>query len=342
MYFAILSNQNPIAFSQKNMIWVGVNPPVKSGSTNPVENTSSTPNLTSGNTETTGNKVKSDEQISRNISAEKGLARLDALVAKSLLGKSQTTNQLKGLPQGGNISAEKGLARLDALVAKSLLGKSQTTNQLKGLPQGGAVFAPPPVSNVVVTVTFDSITVHNRHDIGSFNDGEYYLVAYVQGKKVDLTHASGPGAGLWDVSDGETLTFKQNNVAITEIPNNIPLSIFTVGIESDAAACDKGDYMTWDNVQAQRFRDDPQHIWPLFDAPVSEWPTKISKLQKMINSFLHCAAVFDDDDTLGTISKIYDPPSYGAGAHTNVVSSNGDFTLRYTISKGDACNASIC
>ena len=28
----------------------------------------------------------------------------------------------------------------------------------------------------------------------------------------------------------------------------------------------------------------------------------------------------------------YEPTGYGAGVHTNVVSSNGDFTLRYTIS----------
>jgi hypothetical protein len=338
MYFTILSGQNPIAFAQKNMVSVGVNSIATSDSTNPMKNTSSTPDLTSGNNETTSYNVKSDEQISRNISADKGLARLDALEAKSLVGNSYT-NQLKGLQQGGNISADKGLARLDALEAKSLVGNSYT-NQLKGLQQGGPVFAPPPVSNVVVSVIFNSITVHNNHEGAVSGDGEYYLVAYVQGKKVDLTHASGPGDGLWDVSNGETLTFKQDNVAITEIPNNIPLSIFTVGIESDA--CDKGDYKSPDNVQVQLFRDDPQHIWPLFDAPVSEWPIKISKLQKLLNSFLNCFGVFNSDDTLGTISKIYDPPSLGAGAHTNVVSSNGDFTLRYTINKGDACNASIC
>ena len=36
-------------------------------------------------------------------------------------------------------------------------------------------------------------------------------------------------------------------------------------------------------------------------------------------------------DRLGLINKIYTPTDWEEGAHTNVVSSNGDFTLRYTI-----------
>ena len=36
-------------------------------------------------------------------------------------------------------------------------------------------------------------------------------------------------------------------------------------------------------------------------------------------------------DRVGYINKLYYPPEYGQGAHTNVVSSSGDFTLRYTI-----------
>jgi hypothetical protein len=37
------------------------------------------------------------------------------------------------------------------------------------------------------------------------------------------------------------------------------------------------------------------------------------------------------NDILGVVTKIYDGPSYGGGVHSNVVSSTGDFTLRYTI-----------
>jgi hypothetical protein len=38
-----------------------------------------------------------------------------------------------------------------------------------------------------------------------------------------------------------------------------------------------------------------------------------------------------DNDRIGNLIKFYEPVDYGAGAHTNVVSSTGDFTLRYTI-----------
>ena len=44
------------------------------------------------------------------------------------------------------------------------------------------------------------------------------------------------------------------------------------------------------------------------------------------------------NDRLGNLIKFYEPPGqsyepigWGAGAHTNVVSDTGDFTLRYTI-----------
>lgn len=57
-------------------------------------------------------------------------------------------------------------------------------------------------------------------------------------------------------------------------------------------------------------------------------------------------------DSLGFINKLYYSPTYGKGAHTNVVTSNGDFTLRYTIDvvppigtggiePGDGCNDNL-
>jgi len=107
-------------------------------------------------------------------------------------------------------------------------------------------------------VTFNSITVHNKHEGPFSSDGEYYLVAYVQGRKVDLTRASGPGAGLWDVSNGQTLTFKPGTWAITDIPNNLPFSIFTVGHELDAC----NDY---------GFPDDIRERLPIFYNTVLDW-----------------------------------------------------------------------
>jgi hypothetical protein len=251
------------------------------------------------------------------------------------------TRPLKGLQQGGNISADKGLARLDALEGKSLVGKSHTTDQLKGLQQGGPIKAAPPVSNVVVAVTFNSITVHNRHDTGPFNDGEYDLAAYVQGRKVDLTDASqieyGLCAGwgcprpppLYDVGDGDTLKFAPDTQIITELPNTVPLSIFTVGTEVDG--CGRG-----------KFPDNIQETLPIFFDPQLDWLTPIAQFQDKTNSYAHCGGTFTDaNDILGTIREFYDPPGYGVGPH-EVKSSTGDFTLRYTISTGNACNASIC
>jgi hypothetical protein len=199
---------------------------------------------------------------------------------------------------------------------------------------GGKVLDPgniaPAGPNVQTVVTFNSITVHNNHEGFASGDGEYKLAAYVQGKKVGLTYASGPGSGLMDVSNGETLTFKRSNVAITEIPNNVPLSIFTVGHELDACP----------NIFD--FPDNIQQDLPIFFDPGLDWSSAISKYQNHLNSEWICrSASGNDDEILGTIKEFYDPPGYGVGPH-EVKSSNGDFTLRYTINKGDACNASIC
>jgi hypothetical protein len=50
------------------------------------------------------------------------------------------------------------------------------------------------------------------------------------------------------------------------------------------------------------------------------------------------ASPYGGSEVLGNIVKFYNPPGqsyepigYGAGVHTNVVSSKGDYTLRYTI-----------
>lgn len=201
-------------------------------------------------------------------------------------------------------------------------------------PTGGKVLdsnITPSGTNVQTVVTFDSITVHNKHEGAFSGDGEYALAAYVQGKQVDLTAASGPGAGLMDVSNGETLTFKQGNVAITEIPNNIPLSIFTVGHELDACP------------SSFKFPQNIQEKLPIFFDPGLDWSSAIFKFQHYLNYDLWVchSQTGNDDEILGTIKEFYDPPSYGVGPH-EVKSNNGDFTLRYTISTGEGCSASIC
>ena len=88
-----------------------------------------------------------------------------------------------------------------------------------------------------VKVIFDSMTVHNDHEGTLSGDGEYDIAAYVQGIKVGLTDTSGPGAGLWDVSSGETVTFDLGTEVTIDIPDIVPLSILTVGSEVDG--CDR-------------------------------------------------------------------------------------------------------
>ena len=199
--------------------------------------------------------------------------------------------------------------------------------------KGGPIKAAPPVSDVVVTVTFNSITVHDSHDFGYFNDGEYDLVAYVQGKKVDLTAAS-VHTGLYDVGDGDTINFKPGTQVITKIPNTVPLSIFTVGTEVDD--CGRG-----------RYPDNMQQTLPIFSDSQPDWSHAIDVFQ--LNSYQRyvqpqCSSLLGPgyNDILGLIKEFYDPPGYGAGPHEVKSDYFKDFTLRYTISTGNACNASIC
>jgi Ca2+-binding RTX toxin-like protein len=172
------------------------------------------------------------------------------------------------------------------------------------------------------TVTFNSITVHNNHEGAFSGDGEYDLAAYVQGKKVDLTAASGPGAGLNDVSNGETVNFKPGTHITIGRQATIPISIFTVGSEVDG--CGKA-----------AFPDNIQQILPIFDNPQLDWLTPIAKFQADTNIDAkrnnRCLGnLINENDILGTIREFYDPPGYGVGPH-EVKSTSGDFTLRYTI-----------
>jgi hypothetical protein len=186
--------------------------------------------------------------------------------------------------------------------------------------------------NVQIVVTFNSITVHNKHEGAISGDGEYDLVAYVQGRIVRLTDAS-VGGDLYDVENGQTVNFKPGTQIITEIPNTFPVSIFTVGSEVDS--CGRTSFP--DNIQQEL---------PIFFDPQLDWLTPIAEFQHSYNSNAQVCGKFsgplwDENEILGTIREFYDPPDHGVGIHA-VKSSTGDFTLRYTINKGDACNASIC
>ena len=268
-----------------------------------------------------------------------GLQYSNVSVSGTEADESTDTSEARS-QESSETQSEEGSASSNTSGTETNQSKNVSKPFLSGLGDakvpltGGKVLEPSNIApvgiNVVTVVTFNSITVHNKHEGFASGDGEYKLAAYVQGKKVGLTYASGPGAGLMDVSNGETLTFKRSNVAITEIPNNVPLSIFTVGHELDACPNDFD------------FPDNIQQTLPIFFDPGLDWSSEISKYQNHLNSEWVChSASGNDDEILGTIKEFYDPPGYGERPHI-VKSSNGDFTLRYIINKGDACNASIC
>jgi hypothetical protein len=186
--------------------------------------------------------------------------------------------------------------------------------------------------NSKVTVRFDSIKVHSDRDRAR-GSGEWDLAAYVQGQKVMLTDAttnivcgSTTGTGncfeLWFAENGKTYHFnKGQGVSVKlEKPEKFPLSIFTVGSEVDG--CGRDDFPnTIPNVVTS-------------DRPLDL--ARITGIQNNINSgtpeCLTGDATFpeDDNDTLGLVNKAY---SLSAGESSyEVISSNGDFTLRYTIS----------
>ena len=192
-----------------------------------------------------------------------------------------------------------------------------------------------------VTVKFDSITVNDGHEGALSGDAEYDLSAYVQGLKIGLTDKSHRGSlcagcdipphGLGDVSEGETVTFDPGTEVTVEIPETLPLSIFTVGEEVDR--CGRGNHPDNEYDRLITILQKPQDTW--FDS--------IKAIQQNINTH-GCGSdphnVFiNHNEVLGTITKFYFPPGssyepigYGAGAHTKVPSDTGDFILRYTIS----------
>ena len=115
----------------------------------------------------------------------------------------------------------------------------------KGITPGNSTINfPPPTYKV--KVKFDSIKVQETHDPGIFTsqgDGEYDLYAFVQGVPIGLTDRSYEGicggsgnplpCGLGDVSHGETVYFNPLAEVTVDIPETLPLSIFTAGVEVD-------------------------------------------------------------------------------------------------------------
>lgn len=207
-----------------------------------------------------------------------------------------------------------------------------------------------------IKLIFNYIDVCEDHDpYLPSGDGEWDLIAYVQGKKIDLTAASGTKEHpdtLWDTSSGERCNTRVFFKPGTEVTVNIPfdpegirdaqpLSIFTVGSEVDG--CLKS------NLPAQldeviKILSDKGITRPYY----ADAKTKIAKIQSDINAGLNDAClgnVHNKNDILGVISGFYLPPGYEYGRYVGSsipkpdiagpiyhASSTNDFHLWYSIS----------
>ena len=234
-------------------------------------------------------------------------------------------------------------------VANLTGGEANSTLNSQKLSKGtraGAIIFPSDIYKV--TVTFDSITVNDNHEGLFSGDGEYNLAAYVQGIKVGLSDASEQsncaglscteGPALLDINSGETVDFKPGTEVSIDLPATVPLSIFTTGVEVDSCGLiplPEGDDPL--NVLLTDPPLNPNSLAEVFRHPELNWHHIIPIYQHVVQRNANCFSV-DDNDDLGSIIKFYNPPGHsyepigwGAGFHTNVVSSTGDYTLRYTI-----------
>jgi hypothetical protein len=162
-----------------------------------------------------------------------------------------------------------------------------------------------------VRVQIHSLTMHNDHDPKPKGKGEIENYAYIQGHRAILnTH----------IDSGDTKFFEPPREVTVYLGANSPLSIFTVGIETDF--CHTG---------ASLAEYPPEYLTklnPLFGNPASNWLEAISNVQKEVyKDYLYATPC---DDKVGTINRIYEPTNYQEGPHI-VKSSSGDFTLRFTV-----------
>lgn len=163
-----------------------------------------------------------------------------------------------------------------------------------------------------VRVVINSLTMHNDHDPWPKGKGEIVNYAYIQGHRAILNA---------HIDSGYTKFFSPPKEVTVYLGSNVPLSIFTVGIETDF--CTTG---------ATLEGHPPEYLSqlnPIFGNPSSDWAEAISNVQKeLIKDHLTIGQC--NWDRLGTLKEFYDPIDFQKGIH-EVKSSSGDFTLRYTV-----------
>jgi hypothetical protein len=182
--------------------------------------------------------------------------------------------------------------------------------------------ATPPTHKV--RVEFKGILVGDNHegDWDGVGDGEFDLVAYVQGKKVDLVLLN---PGLWDIDEGY-LTFSPSTAIDVFLSENAPLSIFTVGWEIDG--CRKNVWPA-----------DVKEVYPILYTPqdVSSWLSSIDGVRQEVNDnsaiTVGCGwpSSSYESNRLGSINEIFLPTDYPHPVSRTLITNTMDFALDVAI-----------
>jgi hypothetical protein len=140
--------------------------------------------------------------------------------------------------------------------------------------------------------------------------GEFVLVMYVQGLKHEI---------LYRASQIYTQYPKTLSTSVDlKMPKNIPLMLFTVGYEIDACPLYNFPSDVTKGISST--------------TPVDYLIQLQTNLMKNINT--QCGPTDEKNDPIGYITKIYSPPTYGAGSHTEYstgIPNAPDFELTYHI-----------
>jgi hypothetical protein len=254
----------------------------------------------------------------------------DSKINQDLSNNSKTNANFQNNTADTSDSDEDDSKQEEARKSQDSTTENQISKEsLQNSPPGMDSLLSGPQSSLVgggyhdITVKFDSITVHNKHEGLGRGDGEWDLAAYVQGYLVKLTTATND---LWDVSNGQKINFESGTEH--RIPlhgTGAPLSVFTIGQEIDG--CGRSPF-------PGTLRD---QSWGIWYKPSTEWHDAIAEVQRFFASFAQCSLA-DDNEVLGYVNEINIPPdTHPSPLETyneshEVKSSSGDFTLRYTIS----------
>jgi hypothetical protein len=203
-----------------------------------------------------------------------------------------------------------------------------------------------------VKTTFYNIIVHNDHDGLARGDGEWDLVAFVQGIRVPLTEKScrtNPittgdsvaDCGLGSIEGGTTAYFGDlgkpldlGTSVTVQLPRTVPLSIFTAGIEED----DCGRAEIPDEKSQQELMSlmrDERLNWI---EPIRNFIGSVRAIDNLYtvtplsDPVCGYSDLFAGSDKLGNIIKFYEPIDYGkSDACIRDKSDSGDYTLCYRI-----------